>query len=167
MFGRRSLPADLAWRGRFQPDWTRHAVSLPIGAAALLAAADVTRRGTQSSQFRAAFGLEGMLFSGMASVRFLPLRRVLASHASRYIAKLCSLLRREHNLRPQVPMYSGVFVAGVLCNTWLPVQHKIWRGGAYNMLSQAGIGSGYDVVSEFALDILCAFGLKKGERGAP
>jgi hypothetical protein len=38
--------------------------------------------------------------------------------------------------------------------------------GAYNILSQAGIESGYDVVSEFALDILRAFGLKKGERGA-
>jgi hypothetical protein len=66
MFGRRSLPPDLAWRGRFQPDLTRHVVSLPIGAAALLATADVTRRGTQSSQFRAAYGLEGMLFSGMS-----------------------------------------------------------------------------------------------------
>jgi hypothetical protein len=35
------------------------------------------------------------------------------------------------------------------------------------VLSQAGIGSGYDFVSEFALDILHAFGLKKGVRGAP
>jgi len=75
--------------------------------------------------------------------------------------------RSEHNLRPQVPMYGGAFAAGVLYNTWLPGQHNIWRGGAYNVLSQAGIGSGYDFVSEFALDILHAFGLKKGVRRAP
>ena len=75
--------------------------------------------------------------------------------------------RSERNLRPQVPMYSGAFVAGVLYNTWLPGQHNIWKGGAYNMLSQAGIGSGYNFASEFALDILHAFGLKKGVRGAP
>jgi hypothetical protein len=34
------------------------------------------------------------------------------------------------------------------------------------MLPRAGIGSGYDFVNEFALDILHAFGLKKGVRGA-
>jgi hypothetical protein len=32
------------------------------------------------------------------------------------------------------------------------------------MSSQAGIGSGYNFVSEFSLDILHAFGLKKGVR---
>ena len=42
--------------------------------------------------------------------------------------------------------------------------NNIWRGGAYSMLPRAGIGSGYDFVSEFALDILHAFGLKKGVR---
>jgi hypothetical protein len=75
--------------------------------------------------------------------------------------------RTEHNLRPQAPMYSGAFVAGALYNTWLPGQHNIWKGGAYNMLSQAGIGSGYNFASEFALDILHAFGRKKGVKGAP
>jgi len=75
--------------------------------------------------------------------------------------------RSEHELRPQIPMYGGAFAAGVLYNTWLPGQHSIWRGGAYNVLSQAGIGSGYNFVSEFALDILHAFGLKKGVRRAP
>jgi len=75
--------------------------------------------------------------------------------------------RSEHYLRPQVPMYGGAFAAGVLYNTWLPGQHNIWRGGAYNVLSQAEIGSGYNVASEFALDILHTFGLKKGVRRAP
>ena len=75
--------------------------------------------------------------------------------------------RSESDLRPQLPMYGGAFTAGVLYNTCLPGQHNIWRGGAYNMLSQVGIGSGYDFVSEFALDILHAFGLKKGVRRGP
>jgi hypothetical protein len=35
------------------------------------------------------------------------------------------------------------------------------------VLSQAEIGSGYNVASEFALDILHTFGLKKGVRRAP
>jgi hypothetical protein len=64
-------------------------------------------------------------------------------------------------------MYGGAFAAGLLYNTWLPGQHNIWKGGAYNVLSQAGISSGYNFVSEFALDILHRFGLKKGVRRAP
>ncbi len=75
--------------------------------------------------------------------------------------------RTERELRPQVPMYAGAFAAGLLYNTWLPAQHNIWEGGAYNMLSQAGIGSGYNFVSEFALDILHAFRLKKDVKRAP
>ena len=75
--------------------------------------------------------------------------------------------RTERELRPQVPMYAGAFTAGLLYNTWLPARHNIWAGGAYGMLSQAGIGSGYDFVSEFALDILHGFGLKKDVRRQP
>lgn len=67
----------------------------------------------------------------------------------------------EIELRPQVPTYTGAFAAGVLYNEWLPGNHNIWRGGAISVLSQAGIGSGYNFVSEFSLDILHAFGLKK------
>jgi hypothetical protein len=72
--------------------------------------------------------------------------------------------RSERELRPQIPMYSAAFAAGLLYNTWLPGQHNIWKGGAYSVLSQAGIGSGYNFVSEFSLDILHAFGLKKDVR---
>ena len=75
--------------------------------------------------------------------------------------------RTERELRPQVPMYVGAFSAGVLYNTWLPGQHNVWTGGTYNVVSQAGIGAGYNFVSEFALDILHAFGLKKSVRRAP
>lgn len=69
--------------------------------------------------------------------------------------------RTERELRPQFPMYAGAFTAGVLYNTWLPAQHNIWAGGAYGILAQAGIGSGYNFASEFALDILHSFGLMK------
>ena len=75
--------------------------------------------------------------------------------------------RSERELRPQIPTYGGAFAAGVLYNTWLPGHHNIWKGGAYNVLSQAGIGSGYNFVSEFSLDILHAIGLKKYVRQAP
>jgi hypothetical protein len=69
--------------------------------------------------------------------------------------------RTERELRPQTPTYTGAFASGLLYNTWLPGQNNIWKGGALSMLSQAGIGSGYNFVSEFSLDILHAFGLKK------
>ncbi|HKW18576.1 MAG TPA: hypothetical protein VJO35_13800 [Terriglobales bacterium] len=76
--------------------------------------------------------------------------------------------RTEHELRPQTPMYAAAFAAGVLYNTWLPGQNNVWRGGALSVLSQAGIGSGYNFVSEFSLDILHAFGLNRNvKRKAP
>src|SRR5947209_11607631 len=75
--------------------------------------------------------------------------------------------RREHALRPQVPTYGGAFAAGLLYNTWLPGQQNIWKGGAYNVLSQVAIGSGYNVVSEFSLDILHAFHIKTGFKRNP
>jgi hypothetical protein len=75
--------------------------------------------------------------------------------------------RTERELRPQVPTYGAAFASGLLYNTWLPGRNNIWRGGALSMLSQAGIGSGYNFVSEFSLDILHAFGLKKDVRRMP
>lgn len=69
--------------------------------------------------------------------------------------------RTESDLRPQVPTYVAAYSAGVIYNAWLPEHHNVWKGGTYSVLSQAGIGSGYNFVSEFSLDILHAFGLKK------
>ena len=69
--------------------------------------------------------------------------------------------RTEHELRPQIPTYVGAFGAGMLYSSWLPERHNVWKGGAYSVLSQAGIGSAYNVVSEFSLDILHEFGIKK------
>jgi hypothetical protein len=67
----------------------------------------------------------------------------------------------ESKLRPQVPTYAAAFTAGMLYNSWLPGKRNIWADGAYSVLLQAAIGSGYNVVSEFSLDILHAFGIKK------
>jgi hypothetical protein len=75
--------------------------------------------------------------------------------------------RTERELRPQSPTYAGAFAAGMLYNSWLPGHHNIWTGGAFSVLSQAGIGSGYNVVSEFALDILHTFGIKKNIKRMP
>jgi len=72
--------------------------------------------------------------------------------------------RTERELRPQVPMYAAAFVAGALYSAWLPGKQNAWGGGALSIVSQAGIGSGYNFVSEFSLDILHAFGLKKNVR---
>jgi len=69
--------------------------------------------------------------------------------------------RTEHELRPQVPLYAGAFAAGMLYGSWLPGQHSMWKSGTYSTLSQAGIGSGYNFVSEFALDVLHKFRIKK------
>lgn len=69
--------------------------------------------------------------------------------------------RTERNLRPQIPTYTGAYAAGAIYNAWLPGDHNLWKGGAYSVLSQAGIGAGYNFVSEFSLDILHALGLKK------
>jgi hypothetical protein len=67
----------------------------------------------------------------------------------------------EQELRPQFPTYVGAFAAGTIHNSWLPGHQNVWKAGAYNVVSQAGIGSGYNFVSEFSLDILHAFGLKR------
>jgi hypothetical protein len=67
----------------------------------------------------------------------------------------------EHELRPQLPSYGAAFAAGVVYNSWLPGRNSLWRGGAVSVLQLVGIGSGYNFVSEFSLDILHAFGLKK------
>jgi hypothetical protein len=60
----------------------------------------------------------------------------------------------EHELRPTVPLYAGSFAAGMISSTWFPRGHDVWRDGTYAALEQAGWGSAYNWVSEFAIDIL-------------
>jgi hypothetical protein len=62
--------------------------------------------------------------------------------------------RTERELRPAVPLYVGSFGAGMISSVWFPRSHDLWRDGAYAALGQAGWGSAYNWVSEFAIDIL-------------
>jgi hypothetical protein len=84
-------------------------------------------------------------------------RRTLHATSRNFVA----YNRTERELRPQVPTYAGAFAAGMAHYYWLPGQHNIWTGGAYSVAIQAAIGSGYNVVSEFSLDVLHALGRKK------
>ena len=69
--------------------------------------------------------------------------------------------RTEQERRPAIPLYAGSFGAGMISATWLPGNRNKWTEGTYSALFQAGIGSGYNVASEFALDILKKMGIKK------
>ncbi len=69
--------------------------------------------------------------------------------------------RSESELRPRVPLYAGAFAAGMIYTSWLPQQNSVWKGGLYTAVLQAGSGSAYNFVSEFAFDILHQFGIKK------
>jgi hypothetical protein len=69
--------------------------------------------------------------------------------------------RTEWQKRPAIPLYAGSFGAGMIANTWLPGHHNTFAEGAYGAMWQAGIGSGYNFVSEFALDFLRKMKIKK------
>ena len=69
--------------------------------------------------------------------------------------------RTEWQKRPAIPLYAGSFAAGMIANTWLPGHHNTFAEGAYGAMWQAGIGSGYNFVSEFALDFLRKMKIKK------
>jgi hypothetical protein len=62
--------------------------------------------------------------------------------------------RTERELRPAIPLYAGSFGAGMVSTAWLPGPRNMWKQGAYAALGQAGWGSAYNWVSEFAIDIL-------------
>jgi hypothetical protein len=62
--------------------------------------------------------------------------------------------RTEKEIRPAIPLYAGSFGAGMIASSWLPGPRNVWKQGAYAALGQAGYGSAYNWVSEFAIDIL-------------
>jgi len=62
--------------------------------------------------------------------------------------------RTERERRPAIPEYAGSFAAGMISTVWLPGKNNPWASGGYSALEQAGLGSGYNWVSEFAIDIL-------------
>jgi hypothetical protein len=62
--------------------------------------------------------------------------------------------RTERERRPAIPLYAGSFGAGMISSVWLPGHRNPWKEGAYSALTQAGLGSGVNWASEFAIDIL-------------
>ena len=69
--------------------------------------------------------------------------------------------RTEQEVRPQVPLYAGIFAAGAIASTWKPANGRnAWRDGGYAALEQAGYGVAVNWVREFALDILRKSGAK-------
>jgi hypothetical protein len=62
--------------------------------------------------------------------------------------------RTERERRPAIPLYGGSLGAGMISSAWLPGQRNRWKEGAYNALIQAGLGSGVNWASEFAIDIV-------------
>jgi hypothetical protein len=62
--------------------------------------------------------------------------------------------RTESERRLALPLYVGSFGAGMISSVWFPRPHDVWKDGAYAALQQAGWGSAYNWVSEFAIDIL-------------
>jgi hypothetical protein len=60
----------------------------------------------------------------------------------------------ERERRAQIALYAGAFGAGMISSVWLPGHRNAWTDGAYAALGQAVYGSGINLVSEFAIDIL-------------
>jgi hypothetical protein len=73
--------------------------------------------------------------------------------------------RTERELRPAIPLYAGSFGAGMVATSWLPGPRNVWKQGTYSALGQAGWGSAYNWVSEFAIDILHKITKQKYPRG--
>jgi len=61
--------------------------------------------------------------------------------------------RTERERRAAIPLYAGSFGAGMISSLWLPGHRNPWKEGAYSALVQAGLGSGVNWASEFAIDI--------------
>jgi hypothetical protein len=62
--------------------------------------------------------------------------------------------RTGREWRPAIPLYGGSFGAGMISSIWLPGHRNPWKDGGYSALIQAGLGSGVNWASEFAIDIL-------------
>jgi hypothetical protein len=73
--------------------------------------------------------------------------------------------RTERELRPAIPLYAGAFGAGMVSSVWLPGHRNVWKEGGYEALEQAGWGSAYNWVSEFAIDILHKLTNKRYPKG--
>ncbi|MGE5835485.1 MAG: hypothetical protein ACM4AI_13445 [Acidobacteriota bacterium] len=59
----------------------------------------------------------------------------------------------ERERRPQLAMYAGAWVGGIVASTWKPAKDDIWEEGYGAMLTQVGFGSLANIVGEFAVEI--------------
>jgi hypothetical protein len=61
--------------------------------------------------------------------------------------------RTEHGRRPQIAMYAGAMIAGMVASTWKPSGSSVWIQGYQSILTQAGFGSVSNLLGEFAPEI--------------
>ncbi len=69
--------------------------------------------------------------------------------------------RGEQQLRPQLALYTGAFVGGVVATYWKPAPRNALSQGGYAVLGQAGYGALLNFFIEFAGDINHKIGAKK------
>jgi len=67
----------------------------------------------------------------------------------------------EQELRPQLALYTGAFVGGVISSYWKPPPRNALSQGGYAMLGQAGYGALLNFFIEFAGDINHKIGAKR------
>jgi hypothetical protein len=67
----------------------------------------------------------------------------------------------ELQLRPQLALYTGAFVGGVVSTYWKPPPRNAFTQGGYAMLGQAGYGALLNFFIEFAGDINHKIGAKR------
>lgn len=67
----------------------------------------------------------------------------------------------EQVLRPQLGLYGGAFIGGIVSTYWKPPPHNAFSQGGYAMLGQAGYGALLNFFIEFAGDINHKIGARK------
>jgi hypothetical protein len=72
--------------------------------------------------------------------------------------------RSERWLRPQIALYAGAFMSGVVAGTWKPKDRDLFAEGYRATFTQAAFGAAANCLGEFAPDILRIIFHKKGGR---
>lgn len=61
--------------------------------------------------------------------------------------------RDEQGLRPQVALFGGAFVGGLVSTAWKPSPKNAWANGGWAVVGQAGYGTLLNFVIEFSREI--------------
>jgi hypothetical protein len=61
--------------------------------------------------------------------------------------------RDEQELRPQVALFGGAFVGGMVSTAWKPSPKNAWANGGWAVVGQAGYGTLLNFVIEFSREI--------------